>query len=151
MAKDVEVNLNVNNNIGTSISELKKLKRQLKDTEVGTDAFKNLFNQIDDLEDKIKSAKNTSSDWVDSLEMAGGPLGQLGSTINKAKVATQSFGSALKATGIGLIVSLIGGLVSAFNDSEKATKKLQPQNLNFPMIERPQLPNHKPLASLLIP
>jgi hypothetical protein len=126
MAKDVEVNLNVNNNIQGSIAELKQLKKQLKDTEVGTEAFKNLFNQIDDLEDKIKSAKNQSSDWVDTLEMAGGPLGQLGSSINKAKVATQSFGSALKATGIGLLVSLVGGLVAAFNDSEKATKKLQP-------------------------
>ena len=126
MAKDVEVNLNVNNNIQGSIAELKQLKKQLKDTEVGTEAFKNLFNQIDDLEDKIKSAKNQSSDWVDTLEMAGGPLGQLGSSINKAKVATQSFGSALKATGIGLLVSLVGGLVTAFNDSEKATKKLQP-------------------------
>ncbi len=134
MAKDVEVNLNVNNNIQGSIAELKQLKRQLKDTEVGTEAFKNLFNQIDDLEDKIKSAKNTSSDWVDTLEMAGGPLGQLGSSINKAKVATQSFGSALKATGIGLLVSLVGGLVAAFNDSEKATKKLQPLLLGLEKI-----------------
>lgn len=134
MAKDVEVNLNVNNNIQGSIAELKQLKKQLKDTEVGTEAFKNLFNQIDDLEDKIKSAKNQSSDWVDTLEMAGGPLGQLGSSINKAKVATQSFGSALKATGIGLLVSLVGGLVSAFNDSEKATKKLQPLLLGLEKI-----------------
>ena len=33
-------------------------------------------------------------------------LGALGGALNKAKVATQSFGAALKATGIGLIVSL---------------------------------------------
>jgi hypothetical protein len=126
MAKDVEVNLNVNNNVQGSIAELKKLKKQLKDTEVGTEAFKNLYNQIDDLEDKIKSAKNTSSDWVDSLAMAGGPIGSLGTALNSVKVATQSFSGALKASGIGLLVSLIGGLVAAFNDSEKATKKLQP-------------------------
>lgn len=126
MAKDVEVNLNVNNNVQGSIAELKKLKKQLKDTEVGTDAFKNLYNQIDDLEDKIKSAKNTSSDWVDSLAMAGGPIGSLGTALNGIKVATQSFSGALKASGIGLLVSLVGGLVAAFNDSEKAGKKLQP-------------------------
>jgi len=126
MATEIEVDLNVSSNIGGSIKQLKELKKQLKDTEVGTEAFKNLYNQIDDLEDKIKSAKNVSSDWVDTLEMAGGPLGALGSSINKAKVATQSFGSALKATGIGLIVSLVGGLVTAFNDNEKSVKKLQP-------------------------
>jgi hypothetical protein len=150
MAKDVEVNLNVNNNIQGSIAELKQLKKQLKDTEVGTEAFKNLFNQIDDLEDKIKSAKNTSSDWVDTLEMAGGPLGQLGSSINRAKVATQSFGSALKATGIGLLVSLVGGLVSAFNDSEKATKKLQPLFLGLEKIFNGVFTAIEPVFNVLV-
>jgi hypothetical protein len=150
MAKDVEVNLNVNNNIQGSIAELKQLKRQLKDTEVGTEAFKNLFNQIDDLEDKIKSAKNTSSDWVDTLEMAGGPLGQLGSSINRAKVATQSFGSALKATGIGLLVSLVGGLVAAFNDSEKATKKLQPLFLGLEKIFNGVFAAIEPVFNVLV-
>jgi hypothetical protein len=150
MAKDVEVNLNVNNNIQGSIAELKQLKRQLKDTEVGTEAFKNLFNQIDDLEDKIKSAKNTSSDWVDTLEMAGGPLGMLGGAINKAKVATQSFSGALKASGIGLLVSLVGGLVAAFNDSEKATKKLQPLFIGLEKIFNGVYSAVEPLFNILV-
>ena len=109
-----------------SISDLKALKKQLKDTAAGSEEFKKLYNQIDDLEDKIKSSKNASSDWIDSLESAGGPLGMLGSALNKAKVATQSFGGALKATGIGLIVGLIGGLVAAFSQTEGSMKKLQP-------------------------
>jgi len=126
MAKTVEVDLQVNSNIEDSISQLKALKRQLKDTAAGSDEFKKLYNQIDDLEDKIKSSKNASSDWIDSLEQAGGPIGALGASLNRAKVATQSFGGALKATGIGLIVSLVAGLAAAFNDNEKAQKKLQP-------------------------
>lgn len=126
MAKTVNVDLNVNSNIEGSIKQLKELKRELRNTAVGSEEFKNIFNQIDDLEDKIKSAKNTSSDWVDSLEMAGGPLGALGGAINRAKVATQSFSGALKASGIGLLVSLIGGLVAAFRESESSAKKLQP-------------------------
>lgn len=126
MAKSIEVDINVNNNIGGSIAQLKQLKRELRNTAVGTEEFKNLFNQIDDLEDKIKSAKNVSSDWIDSLESAGGPVGMLGGALNKAKVATQSFGSALKATGIGLVVAAVGGLVAAFSESESAMKKLQP-------------------------
>lgn len=126
MATEIEVDLNVSSNIGGSIKQLKELKTALKSAEVGSEAFKKIYGEIDDLEDKIKSAKNVSSDWVDSLEMAGGPLGQLGGAINKAKVATTSFGSALKATGIGLIVALVGGLVTAFQGNEKAVKKLQP-------------------------
>ena len=109
-----------------SIADLKALKKQLKDTAAGSDEFKKLYNQIDDLEDKIKGTKNASSDWIDSLERAGGPLGALGASLNKAKVATQSFGGALKATGIGLFVAAIGGLVAAFSQSETAMKKFEP-------------------------
>jgi hypothetical protein len=120
------VELDIQSNVQESIAGLKQLKRQLKDTAAGSDEFKRLYNQIDDLEDKIKSSRNASSDWVDTLERAGGPLGMLGGSINRAKVATQSFGGALKATGIGLIVSLLGGLVAAFSENEGAMKKLQP-------------------------
>jgi len=134
MSKVVEVDLQVNSNVQGSIAELKALKRQLKDTAAGSDEFKKIYNQIDDLEDKIKSSKKASSDWIDSLEQAGGPLGALGSSLNRAKVATQSFGGALKATGIGLIVSLVAGLAAAFNDNEKAQKKLQPLLNNLQKI-----------------
>ena len=109
-----------------SISDLKALKKQLKETAAGSEEFNKIYNQIDDLEDKIKSAKKTSSDWIDSLESAGGPLGMVGAALNKAKVATQSFGGALKATGIGLFVAAIGGLVAAFSQNETAMKKFQP-------------------------
>lgn len=126
MAIEKEINLNVNSNIEGSIGQLKALKRELKGVDVGTEEFKKLYNQIDDLEDKIKSAKNKSSDWIDSLAAAGGPVGLLGESLNKAKVATQSFGGALKATGIGLVVGLVASLAAAFNDNERAQKKLQP-------------------------
>lgn len=126
MAKTIEVDLQVNSNLEGSIAQLKALKRQLKDTAAGSEEFKQIFNQIDDLEDKIKSSRAASSDWIDTLENAGGPLGALGGAINRAKVATQTFSGALKATGIGLLVALVGGLVAAFNNSSTATKKLQP-------------------------
>jgi flagellar biosynthesis GTPase FlhF len=126
MAEKKTIELEIKSNVGESIADLKALKRQLKDTAAGSEDFKKLYNQIDDLEDKIKSSKNASSDWIDSLESAGGPLGMVGGALNKAKVATQSFGGALKATGIGLFVSLIGGLVAAFQDNENAMKKIQP-------------------------
>ena len=126
MAEVVEIEIDVNSNLGESIADLKELKLQLKQTAAGSEEFKKLYGQIDDLEDKIKAAKGASSDWVDTLESAGGPLGMLGGAINKAKVATQSFGAAFKAAGIGLLVSLIAGLAGAFSQTEGAMKKFEP-------------------------
>ena len=66
-----------------SIADLKALKKQLKETAAGSDEFKKLYNQIDDLEDKIKGSKKASSDWIDTLESAGGPIGAVGTALNK--------------------------------------------------------------------
>jgi hypothetical protein len=121
-----EVDIDVKSNLTGSIAELKALKKQLKETAAGSDEFKKIYNQIDDLEDKIKGAKGASADWIDTLESAGGPIGALGAGLNKLKVSTQSFGAALKATGIGLIVALIGGLTAAFASSDDEMKKFQP-------------------------
>ena len=129
--KKIKVKVDVETNAASSIADLKALKKQLKETAAGSEDFKRLYNQIDDLEDKIKGAKNASSDWVDTLESAGGPLGALGGALNKAKVATQSWGAALKATGIGLIVSLLGGLVAALSKSDETMKKFEPILIMF--------------------
>jgi len=132
--KKIKVKVDVETNAEGSIAQLKALKRELKEAAAGSADFKRLVNEIDDLEDKIKGARQGSADWVDTLESAGGPLGALGGAINKAKVATQSWGAALKATGIGLIVSLIGGLVGAFQNQEGAMKKLEPLLIGFQKI-----------------
>jgi hypothetical protein len=124
--KKIEVDVQVDSNLDGSIKQLKELKKELKNASVGSEEFKKIYGQIDDLEDKIKSAKNVSSDWVDSLEQAGGPLGMVGKGINALKVSTQSFGAALKATGIGLIVGLLGGMAAALSQNEETMKKLQP-------------------------
>jgi len=150
MAQNIEVDINVNNNIGGSIAQLKQLKRELKNTAVGTEEFKKLYNEIDDLEDKIKSAKNVSSDWIDSLESAGGPVGMLGGALNKAKVATQSWGAALKATGIGLVVATVGMLVNAFSESESSMKKLEPLFIGLEKIMGGILEVAQPMIDMFI-
>lgn len=130
----VGVNVNIKTNVAGSIGELKALKKQLKETAAGSDEFVKLTNQIDDLEDKLKGSKQAAGDWVDQLASAPGPLGQVGGALNRLKVSTQSFGGALKATGIGLFVAALGGLIAAFAQSERATKKLQPLLIGFERI-----------------
>lgn len=60
--KKVEVDIEVKGNLEGSIAELKELKRQLKNTAAGSEEFKKLYNQIDDLEDKIKGARKGNAD-----------------------------------------------------------------------------------------
>jgi len=130
----VGVDINIKTNVAGSIGELKALKKELKETAAGSDEFKKLTNQIDDLEDKLKGSKQAAGDWVDQLASAPGPLGQVGGALNRLKVSTQSFGGALKATGIGLFVAALGGLIAAFAQSERATQKLQPLLIGFQRI-----------------
>jgi hypothetical protein len=124
--KKVTVEVDIETNVEPSIAQLKELKKQLKLAAAGSEDFKKLANEIDDLEDKIKGARKGSADWVDTLENAGGPLGMVGKGINSMKVAFSSFNTALKASIIGLIVAALAGLVAAFSSNESAMKKLQP-------------------------
>ena len=134
MAEKVEIEIDVKSNAKGSIAELKELKKQLRETAAGSAEFKKLSNDIDDLEDKLKGAKKGAGDWVDTLESAGGPVGALGGTINKTKVAFTSFNTALKASVIGLIVAAVGGLVAAFSQQEGAMKKLEPLMIGMEKI-----------------
>ena len=128
MAKKVELEVDVkgSDKVQGLGAEIRSLTKELRNTPEGTKKWSEIYNKIDDLKDKMAAAKISSKDFVDTLEDAGGPLGTLGAGLNKIKVATQSWGTALKATGIGLIVSLIGGLVAAFSETEGSMKKLQP-------------------------
>jgi hypothetical protein len=126
MAKTVEVDLQVNNNLEPTIKNLRELKKQLRETAAGTKQFDELSASIRDMEDAISDAKATNDDFLGQLENASGPLGTLGQGIRAAERTFSSFNGALKASIIGAIVALVAGLAAAFNNNEKAQKKLQP-------------------------
>lgn len=132
MAKKVEIDIILNS--ADSTKKLRELKQALKEVPAGSAEWKKIYGEIDDLEDRLKGAKQGTDDWVDSLQNAGGPLGLLGRGINQTKVAFSSFNTALKASIIGLIASAVAGLVAAFSQSEVAMKKLQPIFIAFERI-----------------
>ena len=117
-----------------SQQKLRELTKALKQLPTGTEDWKKVYGEIDDLKDRLAGAKKGTDDWIDRLEGAGGPLGMFGSGLNKAKVAFTSLDTAFKATGIGLLVSLVAGLVAAFTQSEGAMKKLQPLMIGLEKI-----------------
>ena len=129
--KKIKVQVDVETNTEASIAGLKELRKQLKGVAVGSAEFKKLSADIRDMEDAIEGAKLGAEDFAGSLEAAGGPVGQLFQGLKKVEIATKSWGAALKATGIGLIVSLVGGLVAALSKSEDTMKKFEPIIIMF--------------------
>ena len=109
-----------------SVKALRDLKKEMKALTAGTDEFNRKAAEIRDMEDSLEIAKIGAEDLGGALEAAPGPLGNLARGFKTLELNTKSFGTALRATGIGLLVGLIGGLVAAFMESEKAMKKLEP-------------------------
>jgi hypothetical protein len=124
--KRIKVKVDVEANTANTIANLKALKRQLKETAAGSDEFKRISAEIRDMDDAIKDAAATSDDFAGYLENASGPLGMFGKAIRNAEKTFSSFNAALKASVIGLIVSLIGGFVAALSKSEETMKKFEP-------------------------
>jgi hypothetical protein len=150
MAKDIEVDININSNTEATIKNLKALKRQLRETAAGSDEFNRISQQIRDMDDAIKDASATSDDFLGYLENASGPLGVLGKGIRGAEKTFSSFNGVLKASVIGIITLAIGGLVAAFSKSESAMKKLEPVFAAFDKILQGIMKVFEPLLDAFI-
>jgi hypothetical protein len=124
--KQVKVEVDVDVQLEPSLQRLRELKKELRNAAAGSEEFKKISAQIRDTEDALENAKLGADDFKGSLEQAPGPLGAVFRGLKQVELATMSWGTALKATGIGLIVALLGGLVAAFSQNEVALKKLEP-------------------------
>ena len=129
--KKIKVKVDVETNIEPTIANLKALKKQLRETAAGSAEFNKISAQIRDMDDAIKDASATADDFAGYLENASGPLGMFGKAIRNAEKTFSSFNAALKASVIGLIVSLIGGFVAALSKSEETMKKFEPILIMF--------------------
>jgi hypothetical protein len=99
MAKKVEVEIDVKDNIEASIANLKALKKELKSTAAGSEEFQKLQQSINDMEDSIKSAKTGASNFTEVLGQLPGPIGEIGNKVSGAVNTLKQFGG-LKLTDI---------------------------------------------------
>ena len=116
----------VNQDLDVTAKNLKLLTKEQKTFAVGTDEYKRAADKIADFKEKLEGAKRTQISFGEQLEAAQGPIGTFFSGIEKVKNSFGTLGGAIKATGIGLLVSLVGFLVEAFSKTEGSGKKLQP-------------------------
>lgn len=132
--KKVNVEVDVETNAQGSIKQLRDLRKALQEAAAGSNEFKKLSAEIRGVEDSLKNAALEANDFRGTLEAAPGPVGQLFTGLKKVEIATKSWGAALKATGIGLIVAAVAGLVMAFREQEDIMKKMEPILIAFEQI-----------------
>lgn len=134
MAEQVRIDIDAVINTGDSLQKLRALRKAQKEVVAGSAEFNKLAAAIRDTEDSLDAAKIGANDLAGALESAPGPVGAIAKGFKTLELNTKSFGTALKATGIGLLVALVGGLVAAFMENEKAMKKLEPVMQAFQKI-----------------
>jgi len=136
MAKTQEIDVKIKAilDAGPTIAGLKELKKLQREVGSETASFKQAEQGILDFSDSIKTAKGQSQDLVDSLASTPGPIGMLARGYDQLTSSTNKWGLAWKATGIGILVALVGQLVMAFTSNEKAMKKLEPVMIAFEQI-----------------
>ena len=126
MAERTRIDIDAVINTGDSLQKLRALKKAQKEVVAGSEEFNRLAAAIRDTGDALDAAKLGANDLAGALESAPGPVGAIAKGFKTLELNTKSFGTALKATGIGLLVALVGGLVAAFMENERAMKKLEP-------------------------
>ena len=79
---DKKVKIEVDLDVEPSIAQLKALKKQLKEPAAGSEEFTKIKNQINDVEDAIKSAKTGADNFAEIIGALPGPVGELGGKIS---------------------------------------------------------------------
>lgn len=64
--------------VEASVANLKKLKKQIKDTAAGSEEFLKLQQQIDDVQDSLAAARKGAGNFADVLGGLPGPIGTIG-------------------------------------------------------------------------
>jgi hypothetical protein len=132
--QEIDVKIKAILDAGATEKGLKEIKRLMRELPADSKSFKIAQQGANDFTDTLKGAKTQSQDLVDSLASAPGPIGMLARGYDSLTASTNKWGLAWKATGIGLLVALVGQLVAAFTSNEKAMKKLEPVMIAFEQI-----------------
>jgi len=91
--KKIKVQVDVETDVEPSLRQLRELKKQLKDTAVGSQEFINLQRQIDDVNDSLVGARAGAGNFADVLGTLPGPIGAIGGQLSGTITTLKQFGS----------------------------------------------------------
>jgi len=91
--KKIKVQVDVETDVEPSLRQLRELKKQLKDTAVGSQDFINLQRQIDDVNDSLVGARAGAGNFADVLGQLPGPIGAIGGQLSGTIATLKQFSS----------------------------------------------------------
>ena len=97
--KKIKVQVDVETDVEPSLRQLRELKKQLKDTAVGSQDFINLQRQIDDVNDSLVGARAGAGNFADVLGQLPGPIGAIGGQLS-GTIATLKQFSGIKISNV---------------------------------------------------
>lgn len=117
----------------------------------GTKEFKDLSNQLDDLQDQQERVAFQSAQIEDKLAALPGPIGQIGQSFQSAKQSIDTFGKGVTAAlgVVGLIVSAFLALKESLSRTEEGQKKLTQITESFTKILNGLFAIIEPIAMVL--
>lgn len=94
MAEEIEkkVKVTVEDNVAPSIARLRELKQELKNAAAGSEEFRRISTEMQDVEDSINSAKASAGNFTEVLGKVPGPIGQIGTAVSGTIDTLKSFG-----------------------------------------------------------
>jgi hypothetical protein len=97
--KKIKVKVDVETDVEPSLAQLRLLKKQLKETAVGSQEFINLQRQIDDVNDSLVGARAGAGNFADVLGQLPGPIGAIGGQVGGTIQTLKQF-SGIKISNI---------------------------------------------------
>lgn len=89
MAKEIKFKVDVDTE--ASVAELRKLRKEIRDVAAGSEEFKNIQRNIDDIQDSLAGSRAAAGNFLEVLGSLPGPIGTIGNAAAGTVTALKQF------------------------------------------------------------
>ena len=105
MAREIKFKVDVDTE--ASVAELRKLKKEIRDVAAGSEEFKTLQRNIDDIQDSLAGSRAAAGNFLEVLGGLPGPIGTIGNAAASTVTALKQF-TLIKFSDLGQSVIELG-------------------------------------------
>ena len=105
MAREIDFKVNVDTE--ASVAELRRLKKEIREVAAGSEEFKALQRNIDDIQDSLQGSRAAAGNFLEVLGGLPGPIGTIGNAAASTVTALKQF-TLIKFSDLGESVIELG-------------------------------------------